>query len=574
MKPLMWCLTIGFLFTFAAPLPASVEGDKVKKGLAMMKVGDYEGALAKFRDAQIDHPSSNELHFNIGMALYKLDRFEDARGAFESAVFSRNAEIEKKAIFHIGNCFIKEGKLEQALDHLNRALQVDEDYQVAKVNREYVVRKMKELARKQKQQQKKQEQERQIIEKLQALLEKQVQLHAGLRWTMKTKGQDIQPTHVDEYAAIFDADAPPEFVEGAKAKSLDEVIAVVGTEQDKLLTELRGILEEVAKKLEASDTTKQPAGGAPQQPDPEAQKLTKALPHLQDAEPKMVRAVEAAKEELNFAGAHAAQESALLDLLAAMNALLDELAKLIKEEAMLLTDSYATLTATKEGDEAKRPTSESLARTGASHQETQGLLRQRTEQFSKGLEQHLTSLKTKLEEKMAPGGQGVQPGEDPQEGLRKVESALTHVNAAAGFMEEAEPLLGDANFEDAVPKEKSALDSLIKARAALSPPQQQQGGEGDDKKDGQKQENQDEGDENKKDKEKEEGKEGEQAKPSEGDGKDEKDQKKGEAMELSDEQAKKTLDQQKQREMDRRREQKDKMKKARRGKSKGVKKDW
>ena len=100
MNRLICLLVLLSLTTFFCPeVAAASEGDKVKKGLELMRAGDFDGALAKFRDAQIEHPASYELHFNIGMALYKLQRWEDARGSFESATFSRNQDIEKTAVF-------------------------------------------------------------------------------------------------------------------------------------------------------------------------------------------------------------------------------------------------------------------------------------------------------------------------------------------------------------------------------------------------------------------------------------------------------------------------------------------
>ncbi len=570
MKRFSWLL-VGILIVAATiPVMASPDGDKVKQGLSLMESGDFEGALAKFRDAQIDHPTATELHFNIGMALYKLERFEEARGAFENAIFSRNKEIEKKALFHTANCFVKEGKWEQALDYLNRAIQLDENYQAAKINREYVVRKMKEMARKKKEQQKKKKEEQKIIEKVQELLKEQVGVHGAFRMGMAVRGEDVPKTRIKEFAQFLDQTPPADQVDEVKNMPEEKFFSELASSQEKLLVTLRAITAEVTKKLEDAEAAKKGGG----QPDPESAKLTKALPHLQDAEPNMTRGVEAARDEFNFSGTHAAQEQAVFNLMAALNELMDELARLIKEEALLLGDSYGVHQAMNANKEDDKPTAEEQQAQALSQKVVQEKLRERTEKYAQGLERHLDGLKKQLKEKTQPNGQGVQPGEDPNEGIRKVESALTHLNSGSGFMEEAEVALEAPSFEEAVGKEKSALEELIKARAALSPPQQQQGG-GDKEQKGDKKEEKQEGDgEKKDDKKQDQTEEGQQAKPSESEKENEKDKKKGEARELTEEQAKKTLEQQKQREMDRRREQKDKMKKARRGKSRGVKKDW
>ncbi len=562
MKSRLWFsvfILLGSVSCFALP---SEEGDKVKQGLKLMAAGDFSAALTKFRDAQIEYPSSTELHFNIGMALYKLDRYEDARGAFESATFSRNQEIEKKALFHTGNCFVKEGKWEKALDYFNRALQIDPQYKAAKINREFVVRTMKNQARKKKKQDKKKEEEQQIIEKLQKLIAEGVAVHDKSRDMMRAEGLQVEPSSLRDYADLLDA--PLDDVLKSELESLEKeaVTKSIAKKQGEVNKTLIALVEEVKVKIEAG---KKGQGGGQakegQPTDPSIVRLEKALPFLQNAEPNMENATKAVRDDSDLLAAQGFQSVALQDLIAARNELLDELARLIEAEMRVLVDSTRTQ---RESQTTENPSEEEMSATKAEANqqgEEQKAIRQRTENFGKGVEKHLDDLKSQLDKKTQGGGSGVEAGQDPQEEIRKFEKALTHLNEAARLMEESEPFLAQPDFDNAIPKEKAAARELVLARAALSPPQQQQ----QQQKDGESEKK--EGEEKK-----------ESSEPEKSDKKkEEKEEKEAEAKkseDLTDEQAKKTLEQQKQREMERRRDKKEKEKKARKNKAKGVKKDW
>ncbi len=558
MKSRLWFSLFVLLGSVSCFALSGEEGDKVKQGLKLMAAGDFSAALTKFRDAQIEHPSSTELHFNIGMALYKLDRYEDARGAFESATFSRNQEIEKKALFHTGNCFVKEGKWEKALDYFNRALQIDPDYQAAKINREFVVRTMKNQARKKKKQDKKKEEQQQIIEKLQKLIAEGVAVHDKSRDMMRAEGLQVEPSSLRDYADLLDA--PVDDVLRSELESLgkEAVTKSIAKKQGEVNETLIALIEEVKAKIEAGKKGQDGQAKEGQPVDPTIARLEKALPFLQNAEPNMENATRAVRDDSDLVAAQGFQSVALQDLIAARSELLDELARLIEAEMRVLVDSSRTQ---RESQSIENPSEEELSATRAEanqQREEQKTIRQRTENFGKGVEKHIDDLKSKLDKQTQVGGSGVEAGQDPQEEIRKFEKALTHLNEAARLMEESEPFLAQPDFDNAIPKEKAAARELALARAALSPPQQQQ----QQQKDGES-----------------EKKEGEEKKdPSESEGSDEKkEEKKAEAKkseDLSDEQAKKTLEQQKQREMERRRDKKEKEKKARRNKAKGVKKDW
>ena len=94
---------------------------------------------------------------------------------------------------------------------INRSTPPDPNYTDAKVNREYVVRKVKELARKEKEKKEKENEERAIVEKLQEIIAAQTEAHATARFFMRLAGFDLPPSKISELAIALDQ-APGAFI--------------------------------------------------------------------------------------------------------------------------------------------------------------------------------------------------------------------------------------------------------------------------------------------------------------------------------------------------------------------------
>lgn len=583
---------IALLIVVAAPMLFADDGGR--RGVDLLKKGDYEAALVALRDAQVENPDSPWLHFNIGLALYKLERWDEAATAFSSALTARDTDIEKRAELHLGNCAYQQGKLEQALEHYGRALELDETFEDARVNREFVTRKIKELARKKKDQQDEQEKQRKIIEKLQELIKKQTALHANVRRAMVASGVNIAPTAVTELAEALDFEMPEEEIEPPPAEELDKALDIIGEAQSGMVEELQGILAEARGKLEAAIAQQQaqqaqkqggqaapvaPPAGPPVDP-AEAAKLQKALPFLSAAEPALVRARDGAIESANWAAVHAGQEEGLVQLLKALRELLDELSKIIQDQVQLLKDTAGTAALSMTPDESRKLEGEALLDRCMEHGETEDGLRERTNAFAQAVEQQLTAMREQAspDPSAPPAGPGVHPGQVPEEQLKRMEKALTHLNKGTVEMEEATARLQVPEVQTGLEAEKRALEELLKARAMLSPPQDQQDknqkGDDGEKKDQQEKQDEDEGEQDeKKDGEKKDGQQDQQDQGGQGDENSEKSEEKKQTK-MSEEQARKMLEQARQGERDRRREEREKARRAKGTRRGGVKKDW
>ncbi|MCA9323428.1 MAG: tetratricopeptide repeat protein, partial [Planctomycetes bacterium] len=511
----------------------------------------FEGALVKFKDAQVEEPDSPVIHFNLGLAFYRLERYDEAATSFEQATLASDLKLEKAAFFHLANCQFRQGKLQTAVENYNRALERDPEYEDAKVNRELVIRRIKELEAKREEQQQKEEAEKKIIEKLQALIEQQIGVHVGTRMGMLLAGEELPDTKIERLEEITKVTLPEGQEPGSwTEEQIAKAMETVGASQGELLEEARSLLAEMRAKVEAPppDPSAGPdphEGAAP--PDPEIEKLKKALPFMTAAEPAMESARRGAQSEGNWNVVHAGQQEALVQLLRALDELLDELTRIIQDQAQLLKDGFKLKGTTENPDESQRPEATALRDKGVVHAERERKLETRTTAVGQAVEQQLGTLREQANQAAAPGGAGTAPGQDPQEQVRAFETALGHLNAASVAMQDAASSLSEPDLDSGLELESKALEELIRAKQALSPPQP---GQGEGEQDKEKQEQQDQ----KQDGEPKKPEEDKQPKDQEQKGQDGQDPNQKDQPPISTEQAEKALEQAEQRERDRRKE--------------------
>jgi tetratricopeptide (TPR) repeat protein len=152
-----FAIVLAAVLAALAPSQTPAALKKATEGRDHLMAGRLDEALASFKDAQIDMPDAPELALDIGLALYKLGRFDEAASSFAAATAAKDVKLEALARFHLGNTFFRQGNLEGALAALNGSLRLVPDDEDAKFNREIVVRHLKELERQKKDEEKKHE---------------------------------------------------------------------------------------------------------------------------------------------------------------------------------------------------------------------------------------------------------------------------------------------------------------------------------------------------------------------------------------------------------------------------------
>lgn len=129
---------------------------KITEGNKLYEKGDYDEALKKYTDAQIDRPESPELYYNIANILYKQRKYSETEQMLEKAIPQSDTALEAKIYYNIGNSKYRQGQLRESLDYYKKALELNPDDEDAKYNIEFVERMIKEMMSQSKERQEKQ----------------------------------------------------------------------------------------------------------------------------------------------------------------------------------------------------------------------------------------------------------------------------------------------------------------------------------------------------------------------------------------------------------------------------------
>lgn len=133
----------GLLFCYPAWAGSIGQGEEY------YKKEDYKGALKEFQEAQVDAPQRFDLIYNTGNSYYKTNQYKEADTLFSSASESKNSNLKKKAFYNRGNAAYRQGKLMEAVENYQRALDIDPKDEDTKYNLDFVKREIeRRLAKK------------------------------------------------------------------------------------------------------------------------------------------------------------------------------------------------------------------------------------------------------------------------------------------------------------------------------------------------------------------------------------------------------------------------------------------
>lgn len=139
-------------------------GSADKQAAKAYSEGDYDKALRKFAEAQLDNPESQALAYDIGNAQFRKKRYDDAIAAYKKALQGDDAGVAASAYYNLGNSHFRKGEFaiqngkqegiedyREAMAHYKKSLEIRPDNQDAKRNIEVVQARIKELLEKEKQ---------------------------------------------------------------------------------------------------------------------------------------------------------------------------------------------------------------------------------------------------------------------------------------------------------------------------------------------------------------------------------------------------------------------------------------
>lgn len=124
----------------ALPLVAVAQKERadIRSGNKQFNTGKYSEAEVEYKRALEKNINSYEANFNLGGALYKQGRNEDATASYQKIIEDgTNAENQTKTFYNLGNALVKQRKLDEAIESYKNALRLDPTDVQAKFNLAY-----------------------------------------------------------------------------------------------------------------------------------------------------------------------------------------------------------------------------------------------------------------------------------------------------------------------------------------------------------------------------------------------------------------------------------------------------
>ncbi|MBK9097862.1 MAG: tetratricopeptide repeat protein [bacterium] len=126
-------------FTFAQ----STRG-LINEGVDLYNEKKFTDAEVNFKKGTESAPESFEAKFNLGDALYKQERYEDAIKSFQSALVNARNDQDRAKIFHnVGNSLLKSQKIKESIGAYKEALKLNPNDQETKYNLSYALEMLK-----------------------------------------------------------------------------------------------------------------------------------------------------------------------------------------------------------------------------------------------------------------------------------------------------------------------------------------------------------------------------------------------------------------------------------------------
>ena len=116
----------------------------MEKGLEAYDEASYDTALKHFIRAQLDDPERPEIFYNIGTAHYRTGDYESALHSFDQALKSENPEVRKNAHYNKGNAHFRLNQYDEAIADYQAALEIDPDDRDARLNLEFVKKRLEQ----------------------------------------------------------------------------------------------------------------------------------------------------------------------------------------------------------------------------------------------------------------------------------------------------------------------------------------------------------------------------------------------------------------------------------------------
>ncbi len=141
-------------------------GSAARQAAKAYAAGDYDLALQKLAEAELDRPGTQALAYNAGNAHFRKKKYEEAIAAYKKALHGDDAGLAASAYYNLGNSLFRKGEFavqsgkqegiedyREAMANYKKSLEIRPDNKDAKRNIEVVQARIKELLERQQQEQ-------------------------------------------------------------------------------------------------------------------------------------------------------------------------------------------------------------------------------------------------------------------------------------------------------------------------------------------------------------------------------------------------------------------------------------
>ena len=138
MNKLVKYLTIIVFLSSALTLSAQSDEKAIRKGNRNYKSGNYEEAIAKYREALEIRPNNAKAQFNLGGVYYAKQSYDTAYAEFQKVLeISPDAKLKSDAVYNMGNCLLAQDKYYDAFNVYKVSLKLNPENENALYNLEY-----------------------------------------------------------------------------------------------------------------------------------------------------------------------------------------------------------------------------------------------------------------------------------------------------------------------------------------------------------------------------------------------------------------------------------------------------
>lgn len=153
------------LFVFSS-VSGQSEKRYLRQGNSKYFDGNYSESEILYRKALEENRSSAAGNFNLGDALYRQNKFDDASKQFIlSADMSADRIKKAESFYNLGNSLLKSNKIEESIEAYKNSLRLNPSSLEAKYNLAYAQDLLKKMQQQQQQQQKEQNQNKEQDQK-------------------------------------------------------------------------------------------------------------------------------------------------------------------------------------------------------------------------------------------------------------------------------------------------------------------------------------------------------------------------------------------------------------------------